>query len=154
MPSRVLLATDLSEGSLAAARALPHVAEKDAAVTVAHVVPQRAIVGETDPTDEVRAWVERAGLAGAPQAEAEGTDAARGTRRVTVRILRGEPSRALAEEAEALDAGLVVVGSHGARGLERALLGSVAEGVVERAPTSVLVVAARLPAKVGETSTP
>ena len=35
---------------------------------------------------------------------------------------------------------VIVIGSHGRHGLERALLGSVAEGVMRHAPCSVLVV--------------
>jgi nucleotide-binding universal stress UspA family protein len=44
------------------------------------------------------------------------------------------------EVARARHADLVVVGSHGRRGLPRALLGSVAEKVVRTAPCPVLVV--------------
>ena len=56
--------------------------------------------------------------------------------------LRGRPAVELAEAARAEGADLVVVGSHGSGVLERALLGSVAEVVVERAPVGVLVVTA------------
>jgi nucleotide-binding universal stress UspA family protein len=53
----------------------------------------------------------------------------------------------VAEEARAWRADLVVVGSHGRRGMERALLGSGAEQVVRLAPVPVLIVrkAAALP---------
>jgi nucleotide-binding universal stress UspA family protein len=49
----------------------------------------------------------------------------------------------LCERAEKSDAGLVVVGSHSRHGLDRVLLGSVAERVVRRVPCSVLVVRER-----------
>jgi len=50
------------------------------------------------------------------------------------------PAVALAQLATDLDADLVVIGTHGRRGLQRFLLGSVAEGVVRLAPTPVYVV--------------
>lgn len=42
--------------------------------------------------------------------------------------------------AEEIDAGLIAMGTHGRKGLERFLLGSVAEQVVRQAPCPVLVV--------------
>jgi nucleotide-binding universal stress UspA family protein len=47
---------------------------------------------------------------------------------------------AVAEEARSFEADLVVVGTHGRRGLGRALLGSGAEQVIRLAPVPVLVV--------------
>ena len=44
--------------------------------------------------------------------------------------------------AKRLDAGLIVMGTHGRRGLSRALLGSVAEKVVRLSPVPVLTVSA------------
>ncbi|MFO0750056.1 MAG: universal stress protein [Myxococcota bacterium] len=52
----------------------------------------------------------------------------------------GRPAELVAEIAGARDAELVVVGSHGRRGLERMLLGSVAETIVRLAPCDVMVV--------------
>jgi nucleotide-binding universal stress UspA family protein len=49
-------------------------------------------------------------------------------------------SSVIAEEAQRWGADLVVVGTHGRRGLERLILGSVAEGVARTAPVSVLLV--------------
>jgi len=50
----------------------------------------------------------------------------------------GKPTTAIVEYAEDVDH--VVIGSHGRDGLERLLLGSVAETVLRRAPVSVTVV--------------
>ncbi len=50
------------------------------------------------------------------------------------------PSSELAQIASDLEASLLVVGTHGRRGVERFLLGSVAEKVLRLAPCSVLVV--------------
>jgi len=49
----------------------------------------------------------------------------------------------VAQLASDLEAELVVVGTHGRRGLRRLLLGSVAEGVVRLSPCPVLVVRPR-----------
>jgi nucleotide-binding universal stress UspA family protein len=48
--------------------------------------------------------------------------------------------RGIVERAEACDASVIVVGSHGRHGLVGHLLGSVASAVVTHAPCSVLVV--------------
>jgi nucleotide-binding universal stress UspA family protein len=57
-------------------------------------------------------------------------------------LLEGEErvSGLIAEEARRAKADLIVVGTHGRRGLDRLLLGSVAEGVARSASTSVLLV--------------
>jgi len=47
---------------------------------------------------------------------------------------------AVVEEAQRWGVDLIVVGTHGRRGLDRLLLGSVAEGVARTAPVSVLLV--------------
>jgi nucleotide-binding universal stress UspA family protein len=60
--------------------------------------------------------------------------------RLGLHIVEATPREALAERASALGADLVVVGSHGRRGLRRFVLGSVAEATVRESPCSVLVV--------------
>lgn len=52
----------------------------------------------------------------------------------------GDPAREIVAFAEAEDASEIVIGSHGRDRLSRVLLGSVAERVVRRAPTTVTVV--------------
>jgi nucleotide-binding universal stress UspA family protein len=46
----------------------------------------------------------------------------------------------VAEQARQVHADMIVVGSHGRRGLDRVLMGSDAEQIVRRAPVPVLVV--------------
>ena len=58
----------------------------------------------------------------------------------TTKILEGHPRTAVAEFAEEWSADLVLVGSHGASGLVRFLLGSVAQATLRRAPCSVEIV--------------
>ena len=59
--------------------------------------------------------------------------------RLTTHVRLAAPAEAIAQLASDIEADLVVVGTHGRRGLAR-LLGSVAEGVVRLAPCPVLVV--------------
>lgn len=55
----------------------------------------------------------------------------------------GQPGPEIAKAAKEWGADLVVIGSHGRRGLTRALVGSVAEAVMRHAPCPVLVVRPR-----------
>lgn len=52
----------------------------------------------------------------------------------------------VAKSAKLWDADLIVVGTHGRRGIGRALLGSGAEDVIRQAPVPVLVIRAPAPA--------
>jgi nucleotide-binding universal stress UspA family protein len=52
----------------------------------------------------------------------------------------GKPAREIVSYAEENDIAEIVIGSHGREGISRVLLGSVAEKVVRRAPTTVIVV--------------
>ena len=55
----------------------------------------------------------------------------------------GNPAIEIVNTAKAWPADLIVIGSHGRSGLDRVLLGSVAEAVVRQAPCPVLVVRAQ-----------
>jgi len=55
-------------------------------------------------------------------------------------VLQGDPFRTIVDYAEEVSVDLVVMATHGRRGVERALLGSVTERVVNTAPVPVLVV--------------
>jgi nucleotide-binding universal stress UspA family protein len=63
-------------------------------------------------------------------------------------VVEGSTSDALIAAAQKEEADLIVLGSHGRRGIRRFFLGSVAESVVRAAPVPVLVVrtAASIPA--------
>ena len=52
----------------------------------------------------------------------------------------GDPREVIVHKAKDLKAELIVMGTHGRRGLIHALMGSVAESVARTAPCSVLVV--------------
>src|SRR5690606_6033868 len=57
--------------------------------------------------------------------------------------LRGPAARKIIEEAEKLDAGMIVLGSHGRGALYNLLVGSVTAEVLRRSPVPVVVVPAR-----------
>lgn len=57
-------------------------------------------------------------------------------------IQEGSPKQVILDEAEAWGAELIVVGSHGRRGLDRFLLGSVSQAVALHAKCSVHIVRA------------
>ncbi len=60
--------------------------------------------------------------------------------RAVTHVRVGSPAEQITELALELDADLVVVGTHGRRGIRRMLLGSVAEAVIRLAPCPVYVV--------------
>lgn len=70
----------------------------------------------------------------------EKPDGVRSTICWTTHLRESYPTVAIVQLAADIPADIVVVGTHGRRGLARFLLGSVAEGVVRLAPCPVLVV--------------
>lgn len=59
---------------------------------------------------------------------------------VRTRVGVGDPETAIDHHVDRIDADFVVMGTHGRTGVERLLVGSVAETVVRRADVPVLVV--------------
>jgi nucleotide-binding universal stress UspA family protein len=61
------------------------------------------------------------------------------------RVVRGgTPARAIARESAAWDADLLVVGSHGRGWVDRLLIGSTTERLINHPPTSLLIAPARI----------
>jgi len=63
--------------------------------------------------------------------------------RIAVYVVAGTPSERIVALATAIDADLIVLGTHSRHGLGRLLLGSVAEEVLRRAPCGVFVIRPR-----------
>lgn len=63
--------------------------------------------------------------------------------RVSTEIVRGHPKHAIIDEADSWRADLIVMGSHGYRGLTRLWLGSVSQAVASHANCSVQIVRER-----------
>ena len=53
-------------------------------------------------------------------------------------VVNGQPAEAVLKATRDLDANLIVMGTHGRKGLSRLVLGSVAERIVRESPTPVL----------------
>jgi nucleotide-binding universal stress UspA family protein len=125
---RVLLATDGSETSAAAARALagrPWPEESEFRVVTVEE-PWAIKPPSRRHADEAVSSAEKV-LASAGL----NTSGA---------VLAGNPKNVILEEAKKWDADLIVVGSHGRRGFKRFMLGSVSEAVAMNAHCSVVVV--------------
>ena len=139
MYERILVPTDGSVGSAHVALQAIDIAETyDATIHVLHVVDEsvRAFVAgfgdESELDDRGKEAVERV----AAMARAHDVD-------VVTAIEDGDPARHIVEYADEIDADLIVAGTHGRSGVERRLIGSVAERLVRRARCPVMTV--RLP---------
>jgi universal stress protein A len=60
-----------------------------------------------------------------------------------VTVLHGRPATEIAAHAEAIQADLIVIGSHGRKGMSRVMLGSTANGVLHGAECDVLTIRIR-----------
>jgi nucleotide-binding universal stress UspA family protein len=67
-----------------------------------------------------------------------------GARPARIVIAEGAPVDAIVDRASQDDVDMIIVGTHGRTGISRLLLGSVAEGVLRRAPCPVVVVPYRI----------
>lgn len=141
--SRIVVPTDFSAcGDAAWATALRAARGLGAEVMLVHVVLDTPRFAEGAGGADLRAtlaeaqrWAEREAGERVGAAQAAGV-AARSI------IRTGVPQRQILDVASAEGADLIVIGTHGRGGLERALLGSVADHVIRLAPCPVLSVRA------------
>lgn len=140
---KILLATDGSVYSVAAARSLTERPWPGGStvkvISVAEVITPAIEPGYLDPVliDSVREEATR--HAREAVAAAEKTIREAGLE-VSGAVFTGFAKEAIVDEAKQWGADLVVVGSHGLRGIKRLLIGSVAETVAVHAPCSVEVI--------------
>ena len=142
---RIVCASDFSRTSRKALSAAIDMAKTNRArltivyayVPIAPLVPEQYIEsGTLDRLDkEARRWVERHMAALVRRARESGVPAA-------ARVMSGDPSSQIVRAARSARADLIVIGTHGRRGVSRFLLGSVAERVIATAPCPVLTVRA------------
>lgn len=138
-PSRILVPVDFSPSSdQALDYAVALAAKLDATVHVLNVisvpvfgVPELGVAMTSSVIDQLvrdnQIAVDRLVAARKDQAKLAGG------------LLRtGDPRDVIVQTAEELKADLIVMGTHGRRGLSRALLGSVAESVVRHSAVPVL----------------
>ncbi len=143
-PTSILLATDGSdEGKLAAQAATELSRETGSEVHVVYVLPTPAqLIGHHLYSDEIRE-----SLIGGAERDAEtflkeqAEKVNSGGGKVAETHLRsGDPDKEILRAAEALNVGLIVIGSRGLGALSRALMGSVSDSVVKHAHCPVFVV--------------
>lgn len=142
---KVLFATDFSEGS---SHALPYAVDMakqygaklyfihviyDVAKTAGWYVPHVSI-------DEIYKDIEKGARA---ELEKSFIDEMRGFKDIERVVLKGIPYEEITKFAAENKIDLIVLGTHGRRGIDRMLFGSTAEQVVRNAPCPVLSV--RLP---------
>jgi nucleotide-binding universal stress UspA family protein len=144
---KILLATDGSEFSLAAARS---VAERPwpegstvRVISVAEVITPAIEPGYIDPVlmDSLREEATRHSRDAVLAAEKTIGEAGL---KVSGIVLTGFAKGAIVDEAKEWGPDLIVVGSHGLRGITRLLIGSVAEAVAMHAHCSVEVIRQRV----------
>ena len=137
------MATDGSTYSAAAASEAIGIAKRNRAkITAVAVVPADIAV----PTDVDFAAMQAEKLADQEMHAAEKN--ARSVKEAAAKegveakafVMTGKPADAIMEIAKDQQADLVMVGSHGRTGLDKLLMGSVAERVIVLAPCAVLVV--------------
>jgi nucleotide-binding universal stress UspA family protein len=140
---RVLLATDGSDCSLAAAHSIAGRPWPDGSkfriISVAEVVeagiePWYADVGLLEELQRLNREHAQQAIDGAEEVLA-GAGLA-----VVKEAFTGLPKAAILEDAEGWRTDLIIVGSHGKRGIDRILLGSVSESIAVHATCSVEVI--------------
>ena len=141
LAKNILVGTDFSD---AARGALEHAVALarplGAKVTLAHAY-ELPIIGLPDAGFPMAAELS-ARVIDAAQEEIDRLAAAHASSGVelTTCLQQGDPRDAILAVAKATGADLIVVGTHGRRGVARLLIGSVAEGIVRRSTVPVLVV--------------
>ena len=138
---RVMIATDLTAASGPAFRAAVDFAGDGAELTIVHAYQPPT----TTPTDALApALYEQLDAGLRASAERRLRPLVEGARRDGVNaralVLSGPPSQAIARAAEDNHADILVLGTHGRKGVSRFFLGSVASRVVSMAPCPVMTV--------------
>ena len=135
---RVLMAVEGSEDAIRLHTWLTsHPFKNPVAVTILSVVPSLAMV-EPNLMVGFKSWSEEHNRQ-AQQVVRDTAEALAGPQfNVTTDVRMGDPVTTVCEVGNSHD--LIVVGSHGRKGLDRFLLGSVSHGIVHRANIPVLVI--------------
>jgi nucleotide-binding universal stress UspA family protein len=141
--THILCPTDLSDAS---SRSLTYAATLarwyQAKLTVLHVVPSfdpmSVRAGDLSAPVRVVYPVSREGVLERLRQTVDGAGAA--SLGAALLAEAGDPARTIVDQAVALGADLVVLGTHGRSGFERLFLGSVAEKALRKAPCPVMTV--------------
>ncbi len=144
MFKRILVAVDGSPTSaLALQEAIQLAKEQQAQLRIAHVVDEATLNWpEGGDFEEVQEAFRKSGRKILEKADAELRNAGMTaeTKMLEIETFGHRVADMIAAEAEAWPADLIVIGTHGRRGVNRLLLGSVAEGVARVAAKPVLLI--------------
>lgn len=146
----ILVPVDGSPPSDAAiSLALQVAADESATVTFAHVLEVAKLVAMASPSSIDPSFAIDAAQTAAKEILDRAKGMASGSKVITSSVLlEGDRVSELLALAQERKVDLIVVGSHGRGGISRALLGSVAEGILRSSPIPVLVThAPRAPEK-------
>ena len=134
---KILLAIDGSKFSEAAAKAVAREYQpQEAEVKLLHVVDIPLPI----PTSDAAGYREESLKHGEELLQRTAQELISAGYKVSKSLEEGDPRSKIIDNAAHWGADLIVVGSHGRKGLERFLMGSVAEFVVRHARCSVEVV--------------
>lgn len=138
----ILAPTDLSRESLDVVKYAVHLAQSEgAALTVLHIVGTTSIAyAEFVPSLDLSSIEHELVKASRKKLESWISRNFKDAERLDVRVHFGSPNEVIERIAKEVDAGLVVMATHGYRGFKRAFLGSVTESFVRHSPCPVLVV--------------
>jgi nucleotide-binding universal stress UspA family protein len=148
MYERILVAVDGSEPSTRAYReALRLAADQHAALRIVHVIDLGvALAPWAEPAflnyETLESALRDSGARILESALAEAREAGLGAESATLETDVGDAAGEILAEASRWGANLIVMGTHGRHGLAHLILGSVAEGVVQRAALPVLLLRA------------
>jgi nucleotide-binding universal stress UspA family protein len=140
MYDRILFPTDGSEAATAALEYAAAVADAEGATLHLLTVADTAGEGVGHLGGEAADALEREAESVVADAAERVGEARGGDRPVVTAVRRGSPAEEVVAYADEADVDLVVMPTQGRRGIERVLLGSVTERVVNTAPVPVLVV--------------
>jgi nucleotide-binding universal stress UspA family protein len=137
--NRIIVPTDGSDPSMRAADYAVRLAKHFQSEIAAIYVIDRLILEEVSKVherrileEEIKSKAQRCLKYIVSSAEKEGLKA-------TSLLVEGQPHEQIIRYAERLKADMIVMGARGRRGMERILIGSVAERVIEYSPCPVLV---------------
>ena len=131
-PKKILVAMDFSECSFAALDHACDLAKQyGSKLYLLHVITSTG-AGATQEQDQIRRGLERLGAALSPKEEL-----ALATSKNA--LVGASPQRLIVDHAQEHEIDLIVMGTHGRRGLAHFALGSVAERVLRSAPCPVMV---------------
>ncbi|HVB81433.1 MAG TPA: universal stress protein [Candidatus Binataceae bacterium] len=137
---KILCAVDFDQSAAAVLHFAREIARQNGTtLCVLHVAPVPLNVTEFSPIpmDPYPVWEKTARIEleklAAAHLEADGVP-------YKIETRSGEASDGILSQAEEMDAGLIVLATHGRKGVSRFLIGSVAERVIRRSPLPVLVV--------------